>query len=255
MSDHDLRDWLAAALGGEVTRWEQLVAGNSRTTWLADATTPDGERALVVRSEAGDGPFAGTELTLAREAALYAALRGRGVRVAELIAYDAQRDAIAMTRLDGAPDWSGAVLDDLLRELPVGLDGPDAAPDADPGVPDGGVIGHVHLNVSDIPQAEAFYSGVLGFDVVVRSYPGALFVSAGGYHHHLGLNTWSSAGGAPNTPDTLGLDGYTVVLPDAAAVAEAVERLTAAGAAPGERDGAPLATDPFGNSFTLVAGA
>jgi catechol 2,3-dioxygenase len=117
------------------------------------------------------------------------------------------------------------------------------------------VIGHVHLNVAEIPAAEAFYSGALGFDVVVRSYPGALFVSAGGYHHHLGLNTWSSAGGAPNTPDTLGLDSYTVVLPDAAAVADAVARLAAAGAAPSERDGLPFATDPFGNSFTLVAGA
>jgi aminoglycoside phosphotransferase (APT) family kinase protein len=117
MSDRDLRDWLARTLGGEVTRWEQLVSGNSRTTWLADAGAPARHRAVVVRSEAGDGPFAGTELTLAREAALYAALRGSGVRVPELIDYCAERDALAMTRLEGAPDWSEAVLDDLLREL------------------------------------------------------------------------------------------------------------------------------------------
>ena len=58
-------------------------------------------------------------------------------------------------------------------------------------------IGHVHLQVADLREAEAFYHGVLGFDVMVRGYPGALFVSAGGYHHHIGLNTWHSAGAAP----------------------------------------------------------
>ena len=61
-------------------------------------------------------------------------------------------------------------------------------------VPRGRRIGHVHLQVAELADTEAFYSGVLGFDVMVRGYPGALFVSAGGYHHHLGLNTWHSAG-------------------------------------------------------------
>ena len=57
-------------------------------------------------------------------------------------------------------------------------------------------MGHVHLNVADIPGSEAFYSGVLGFESTVRGYPGALFVAAGGYHHHLGLNTWVGRGSA-----------------------------------------------------------
>ncbi len=72
-------------------------------------------------------------------------------------------------------------------------------------VPAGTRIGHVHLQVSDVGEAEAFYHGVLGFDVMVRGYPGALFVSAGGYHHHIGLNTWHSAGAAPAPVGSVGL--------------------------------------------------
>ena len=114
MTDHDLRGWVAAALGHEVTRWEQLTSGNSRTTWLGDA----GPMPVVVRAEAGDCPFAATELTLAREAAVYAALRDTPVRLPDLLAYDAGRDALCMSRLDGRDDaWSPQVLDDLLAEL------------------------------------------------------------------------------------------------------------------------------------------
>ena len=142
-------------------------------------------------------------------------------------------------------------LDALIAELPRDL--ADDAPD--PGVPDGAVMGHVHLQVSDLDAAEAFYAGVLGFDVVVRGYPGALFVSAGGYHHHLGLNTWASRGGVPNEPGTRGLDRYTVTLPDAAGVQAVADRLAANGTPAVERDGALVATDPFGNELALVAAA
>src|SRR5690554_4378216 len=113
----DVRDWLARALGGEVTRWEQLVSGNSRTTWLADVATPGGEVAAVVRSDAGDGPFSGTELTLGREARLYAALADTGVRLPRLLAHDDERDVLAVTRAEGETAWSPEVLDDLLAEL------------------------------------------------------------------------------------------------------------------------------------------
>ena len=77
-------------------------------------------------------------------------------------------------------------LDHLLGELTA-----SPAPDT---VPAGTRMGHVHLQVSDLDEAEEFYRGVLGLEVTVRGYPGALFVSAGGYHHHIGLNTWRSAG-------------------------------------------------------------
>jgi catechol 2,3-dioxygenase len=139
-------------------------------------------------------------------------------------------------------------LDALIAELPAGLS--DDAPD--PGVPDEARMGHVHLQVSDLDEAEAFYHGVLGFDVVVRGYPGALFVSAGGYHHHLGLNTWASLGGVPNDPGTRGLDRFTVTLPDTASLREVGERLAADGTPATERDGTLLARDPFGNELELT---
>src|SRR5204862_360510 len=97
-----------------------------------------------------------------------------------------------------------------MATIPLDLDGvmaqlPQDAADGDgAGMEAGTRIGHVHLQVSDIGPAEKFYEHGLGFDVVVRSYPGALFVSAGGYHHHIGMNTWNSTGGSPPPPGTRG---------------------------------------------------
>jgi catechol 2,3-dioxygenase len=90
-------------------------------------------------------------------------------------------------------------------------------------------IGHVHLKVADLDRAVAFYSGVLGFDVVDRMGPQAAFLSAGGYHHHIGLNTWESRGGPPPPPGTTGLYHVAIRYPDRAALADALRRLTAAG--------------------------
>jgi catechol 2,3-dioxygenase len=86
-------------------------------------------------------------------------------------------------------------------------------------------IGHVHLKVADLDRAVAFYSGVLGFDVITR-WPGAAFLSAGGYHHHIGLNTWESAGGSPPPPGTTGLYHVAIRYPDRAALGDALRRLT-----------------------------
>ena len=115
-------------------------------------------------------------------------------------------------------------------------------------VPAGTTIGHVHLQVASIPDAEAFYHGVLGFDVMTRGYPGALFVSAGGYHHHLGLNTWHSAGSGPAAPGAVGLRSYEVVLPDRAELGRALDRLRAAGVSPvAESADSASVRDPSGN--------
>jgi catechol 2,3-dioxygenase len=122
-------------------------------------------------------------------------------------------------------------------------------------LPAGTRIGHVHLQVSELEQTERFYHGVLGFDVVVRTYPGALFVSAGGYHHHLGLNTWHSAGGSPPSPGSVGLRSYTVLLPDAEELERVLERVRTAVIAvetDGER-GEALVRDPSGNAVVLRA--
>ena len=90
-------------------------------------------------------------------------------------------------------------------------------------------IGHVHLKVADIDRALAFYVGVLGFEVKQRYGPGAAFVSAGGYHHHIGLNTWESRGGQPPARGTTGLYHLAILYPTRAALADALRRLIKAG--------------------------
>ncbi|HEX2452265.1 MAG TPA: VOC family protein [Vicinamibacterales bacterium] len=90
-------------------------------------------------------------------------------------------------------------------------------------------IGHVHLKVADLDRAIAFYSGVLGFEVMQRMGNSAAFLSAGGYHHHIGLNTWESQGGSPPPPGTTGLYHFAVRYPNRAALADALLRLDSAG--------------------------
>jgi catechol 2,3-dioxygenase len=90
-------------------------------------------------------------------------------------------------------------------------------------------IGHVHLKVADLERALAFYCGVLGFELVQRYGPGAAFVSAGGYHHHIGLNTWESLGGSPPPPGSTGLYHTAIRYPDRAALADALRRVLDAG--------------------------
>jgi catechol 2,3-dioxygenase len=90
-------------------------------------------------------------------------------------------------------------------------------------------IGHVHLKVADLEQALGFYCGVLGFQLMQRLGDSAAFVSAGGYHHHLGLNTWESRGGPPPAPGTTGLYHVAIRYPDRRSLADALRRLLAAG--------------------------
>ena len=90
-------------------------------------------------------------------------------------------------------------------------------------------IGHVHLKVADLDRALAFYRDVLGFEVTQRIGAQAAFLSAGGYHHHIGLNTWESRGGPPPARDATGLYHVAVLYPDRAALADALRRLVEAG--------------------------
>jgi catechol 2,3-dioxygenase len=89
-------------------------------------------------------------------------------------------------------------------------------------------IGHVHLKVADLERALNFYCGVLGFELTQRYGSEAAFVSAGGYHHHIGLNTWESLGGSPPPPGTTGLYHVAILYPTRAALADALRRLIAA---------------------------
>src|SRR6267378_3177001 len=90
-------------------------------------------------------------------------------------------------------------------------------------------IGHVHLKVSNLQRALDFYCGVLGFELMQRLSSQAAFISAGGYHHHIGLNTWESLGGSPPPPGTTGLYHLAILYPNRAALADALRRLIAAG--------------------------
>ena len=111
-------------------------------------------------------------------------------------------------------------------------DTPTAAPSFRPVVA-GTRIGHVHLKVSDLERALAFYQGVLGFELMQRYGDQAAFVSAGGYHHHIGLNTWESKGGKPPPPGTTGLFHTAILYPTRAALGDALHRVLSAGIALG----------------------
>jgi catechol 2,3-dioxygenase len=122
----------------------------------------------------------------------------------------------------------------------------------DPGVD----IGHVHLKVSDIDRSLEFYCGVLGFELQERIGSEAAFISAGGYHHHIGLNTWNSAGGSPPPPGTTGLFHFAIRYPTRRALADALSRLSEAGISLGGASDhgvseALYLTDPDANGIEL----
>jgi catechol 2,3-dioxygenase len=146
-----------------------------------------------------------------------------------------------------------------MATLPLDLDGVMhelSSDDAlEPLVPAGTTIGHVHLQVAELADTEAFYSGVLGFDVTVRGYPGALFVSAGGYHHHIGLNTWHSRGSGPAAQGAVGLRSFEVLLPNALELERVLDRVRGAGLPLHEASDGWLIRDPSGNSVVLRAPA
>jgi len=123
-------------------------------------------------------------------------------------------------------------------------------------VPESTRIGHVHLYTPNVSQAVNFYHGVLGFDVMgVSSTFRAAFVSAGGYHHHLGLNAWKGDGAPPPPADALGLEHFSILLPNQSALEDVEERLNAAGVAYNQVDGGLRLSDPFGNGIILEVSA
>ncbi|HET9072965.1 MAG TPA: VOC family protein [Solirubrobacteraceae bacterium] len=135
-------------------------------------------------------------------------------------------------------------LDRLLSSL--GDDLPDLA-----ALPAGTDMGHVHLQVADLAAVEPFYTAVLGFDVRARSYPGALFVAAGGYHHHVGLNVWNSRGGTAPGPGAVGLRWFE--LHAGAGLDGVLERVETAGLTMEPQDGGMLVRDSSANAVLLRA--
>ena len=121
------------------------------------------------------------------------------------------------------------------------------------GMPASTVLGHMHLQVGDLDLAKAFFHTGLGLDLTVWSYPGALFLSAGGYHHHLGINTWGGRTARPAAAQEPRLLEWGLVLPDAASIAAAAENLTRHGyVVTAERFGDIVAVDPWGTQLRLT---
>ena len=146
----------------------------------------------------------------------------------------------------------------LGRELMIATDPVDvrsvvdsAGDESWTGMPAGTVMGHVHLHVGDIARGSAFFSDALGFDRMTWRYPGALFLGAGGYHHHLGTNTWAGAGARPPADDDARLLEWTIELPTADDVAAASESLAAAGHPVEAVADGKLTRDPWGTAISL----
>jgi catechol 2,3-dioxygenase len=151
--------------------------------------------------------------------------------------------------------WEGQVarmttepldLENLLGEL----DDPEQEPFD--GLPGGTVMGHVHLQVADIPETLRFYRDVMGFDEMATLGSQATFLATGGYHHHVGANTWASAGAPPPPEGSASLRLASVFLPDSASRDEVVGRVAATGQDPEETPEGPIVRDPSGNRLLLA---
>ena len=137
-------------------------------------------------------------------------------------------------------------VDDLFRELD------DPATEPFDGPPAGTVMGHVHLRVAAIPETVAFYRDLLGFGLMAQLGNQAAFLSAGGYHHHLGANTWESAGAPPPPAGTAALRHATIVLPDTPERDRLLGRLESASQPLSENGDGPVVRDPSGNALRLT---
>ena len=169
---------------------------------------------------------------------------------------DPEGNGIEIYRDRPRKEWPRAEGQLQMATLPLDLEGVLAsgpAGDAGEGMAAGTTLGHMHLQVASIPAADAFYTDGIGFDPTVRGYPGALFVSAGGYHHHIGLNTWAGEGAPPPPLGARGLRSYTIVLPDELALEATLAAAAAAGIEAGEHEsGRSIVTDPSGNRAVLA---
>ena len=201
--------------------------------WLAGA---------LRRLAASRWPLSGASDHLVSEALYVRDPEGNGIEIYRDRARAEWPHANGNLRMDTLP----LDLDELVKE----------APPEDPARSGTGTtMGHVHLNVADISDAEAFYAGALGLDVTVRGYPGALFLAAGGYHHHVGVNTWSTAGGPPPPEGALGLRHFELLVPDPQSVDAVAQRVRDAGLDPVDDGDGFTVKDPSGNRVAVRSDA
>lgn len=152
--------------------------------------------------------------------------------------------------------WEGRVAD-RMTTLPLDVDSllselQDPRKEPFDALPSGTVMGHVHLKVARVDETIAFYRDVLGFALMAQLGPYAAFLSAGGYHHHIGANTWESAGATPPPPGSAALRHATIVLPDAGERDRVLERADRGGQAPKHDASGPVIRDPSGNMLALA---
>lgn len=120
------------------------------------------------------------------------------------------------------------------------------------GIDPGTDIGHIHLQVSDLARSEAFYAGLIGLDVIEPDYPGALFLSAGGYHHHLGMNTWTGINAPPPPPNAVGLISFSLSIPEKDNIHDLLARVLSTGTKlERSHDESFLIRDPDGNGVDI----
>jgi catechol 2,3-dioxygenase len=153
--------------------------------------------------------------------------------------------------------WEGKV-SQVMTTVPVDVENllgelDDPATEPFDGLPDGTIVGHTHLRVADIPATVDFYRDILGMDVMAELRPTAAFLSAGGYHHHVGANTWESRGAGPAGEGYATLRHAAIVLPDADERDRVAARVADAGQEPEERADGILVRDPSQNPLLLTA--
>ena len=153
--------------------------------------------------------------------------------------------------------WEGQVME-RMTTMPLdveGLLGELDDPQTEPfdGLPDGTVMGHVHFRVADVGRTVEFYNGVLGMGLMAQLGPAAAFLSAGGYHHHVGANVWESRGASPAPPGAATLRHATIVAPDAAERDRLAAAVADTGQEPQAGEDGLLVRDPSGNTLLLTA--
>jgi catechol 2,3-dioxygenase len=152
--------------------------------------------------------------------------------------------------------WDGRVME-LMTTAPLDVESlfgelEDPASEPFEGLPGGTTMGHVHLRVADVPETVRFYGEVLGMGLMAQLGPMAAFLSAGGYHHHIGGNTWESRGASPAPAGSATLRHATIVLPDREELDDVVARVANAGQEPQVRDDGTLVRDPSQNALLLT---
>jgi catechol 2,3-dioxygenase len=152
--------------------------------------------------------------------------------------------------------WEGRVFEQMTT-MPLDVEGllgelDDPTNEPFEGLPDGTTVGHVHLRVADVPATVEFYRDVLGMGLMAQLGPMAAFLSAGGYHHHIGGNTWESRGATPAPPGSATLRQATIVVPDSDELERVAGRVADSGQEPEARDDGVLVRDPSQNALVLA---